>query len=98
MLVAEDCIAEGNQNFQNELSNPKVSREKIQQVQSMTEMDLDRKQNLESKIKDLENEKAKITKKWLKVFSVLKFMIFFCCFKLCQGFDSRYIVVLLSLP
>ena len=63
MLVAEDCIAEGNQNFQNELSNPKVSREKIQQVQSMTEMDLDRKQNLESEIKDLENEKAKITKK-----------------------------------
>ena len=40
-----------------------MSKEKLQQTQSMIAMDLDRKPKLESEIRDLENEKAKITKK-----------------------------------
>ena len=44
----------------------------------MITMVLDRKHQLKSEIKDLENEKAKITKKKLKVFPVLKLVTLLC--------------------
>ena len=62
-VVAEDCIAEGKQNFKTVQSNTKISKEKLQEAQSMIALGLDRKCKLESEIKDLENEKASITKK-----------------------------------
>ena len=55
---------------------------------TMIVMGLNRKRKHESEIKDLENEKAKI--KIAPGFLSVKI--------LCQGFDSRYVAVLLSLP
>ena len=60
-------------------------------------MVLDRKHQLKSEIKYLENEKAKITKKKLKVFPVLKLVTLLCWFKSFQAFNCKCIAVLLSL-
>ena len=63
VVIANDCVIEGNEKLQIELSNPKITKEKLQKAQSLISMGLERKWKLESEIKDLEVEKAKLLKK-----------------------------------
>ena len=56
LAVADDCISEGNRELQNELTNSKMSKEKLQQAQSLISIDLSRKGRLESEIRELEKE------------------------------------------
>ena len=57
LAAADHCISEGNQRLQNELTSSKMSKEKLKQAQSMNSMDLNRKQNLELEIRELEKER-----------------------------------------
>ena len=63
VVIANDCVIEENEKLQIELSDPKITKEKLQKVQSLISMGLERKWKLESEIKDLEVEKTKLLKK-----------------------------------
>ena len=61
--VALETVEEGNKNLEKELAAPKSSKGKMQQAQLMISVGLERKRKLEEEIKELEVEKAKVTKR-----------------------------------
>ena len=61
--VAEESIQEGNEKLQNQLKQSKISRNEIQKAQSMIDMGLSRKRCLNTELKELQKEKAKLLKK-----------------------------------
>lgn len=56
LAVAYDCISEGNQKLQNELTSSKMCKKKLQQAQSMISMGLSKKHKVELEIRELEKE------------------------------------------